>query len=98
MTWVINFAREDCFRVRRSVCSQRGFTASGDAAGIKFLKAHPMKSVEEFVQFSLARSGRDKAAPDPEPEPEPEQEREPEEGSRSRRIRKSGQYLGQSVS
>jgi hypothetical protein len=49
-----------------------------------------MKSVEEFIQFSIVYSGRDKAEQELELEPEQEQEPgpEPEEGGRGRRRRK----------
>lgn len=68
--------------------------------GIRFVKAHPMDSVEEFVQYSLARSGRYKQQPQAEPEQESElePEPEPEEGGRSRRVRKPVNRCAKSIS
>lgn len=86
----------DCSRAWRSVMSQRYHAGKGVASGLKFIKAHPMKSAEEFAQFSIVYSGRDKAEPEPEQQQEPESV--PEEGGRGRRKRKPVQRFSQGIS
>jgi hypothetical protein len=54
----------DCSRAWRAVMSQRYHAGKGVASGLKFIEAHPMKSAEEFGQFSIVYSVRDKAEPD----------------------------------
>jgi hypothetical protein len=61
----------DCNRAWHAVVSLHYHARKGTASGLKFVEAHPLKSVEEFNQFSIAYSGR-------EAKPEPEQQQEPE--------------------
>jgi hypothetical protein len=86
----------DCSRAWRAVMSQRYHAGKGVASGLKFIEAHPMKSAEEFGQFSIIYSGRDKAKPEPEQQQEPELG--PEEGGRGRRKMEPVQRFAQGIS
>jgi hypothetical protein len=48
----------DCKRAWRAVVSLHYHAKKGVASGLKFVEAHPLKSVEEFIQFSIVYSGR----------------------------------------